>query len=80
MKKLDVKKGYEIEFINEDNRVETALVNYVGDKKFSVKVFRRNEAEKKWCEKELTWFLSGKKTNRFYNWGNALRVVNKWEA
>lgn len=75
----NVKKGYEVEFLNEKKMFERALVNYVDDKKFSVKVLRYSNHKKEWKDLKFTWFLSGKKTNRYYNYGAALRVVNNYE-
>jgi len=37
-----------------------------------------NKHKKEFYTSQMTWFLSGKKTNRFYNYGEALRIVNKW--
>ena len=72
----NVKKGYEVEFLNDKKMLERALVSYVDDKKFSVKVLRYSNHKKEWYELELNWFLSGKRTSRYHNYGEALRIVN----
>jgi len=74
----NVKKGYEVEFLNSDNKLETALVSYVDDKKFTIEVLRYSNFKKEYYSLKMSWFLSGKKTNRFYNYGNANRIVNRW--
>ena len=74
----NVKVGYEVEFLNTKGKVERALVNYVDDKKFSAEVLMYSKTNKECYSLNMNWFLSGKKTNRFYNYGNALRIVNKW--
>lgn len=73
----NVKKGYEIEFLNTKNQLERGLVNYVDNKKFSVEVLRYNKVKKEWYSLKMTWFLSGKKTSRFHIYGDALRIINK---
>ncbi len=73
----NVKKGYEVEFLNSENKLETALVNYVDDKKFTIEVIRYSNFKKEWYSLQFSWFLSGKKTSRFHNYGNAYRIVNK---
>ena len=73
----NVKIGNEIEFLNSDNKIETALVKSVSDKKFTIKVLRFSKAKNSFYELEMSFFLSGKKTNRYYNYGNAIRIVNK---
>ncbi len=74
----DVKKGYEIEFIDSNKQKTTALVSNVDEKTFSVETWYFIESEKEWDIKTLYWFKSGKKVNRFHNWGNAIKIVNKW--
>ena len=74
----NVKIGYEIEFINSENKMERGIVNGVDCKKFTVEVLRYSKQDKSYYPLELTWFLSGKKTNRFYNYGAATKIVNKW--
>jgi len=73
----NVKIGNEIEFLNSDNKIETALVKSVSDKKFTIKALRFSKAKNSFYELEMSFFLSGKKTNRYYNYGNAIRIVNK---
>ena len=74
----NVKIGNEIEFLNSDNKTETALVKSVSDKKFTIKVLRFSKAKNSFYDLEMSFFLSGKKTNRHYNYGNAIKIVNKW--
>ncbi len=79
MKKFEnVKKGYEVQFVNSNGNIENALVNYVDNKKFSIEVLRYSEHKKEYYSLKMSWFLSGKKTNRFFNYGNAIKIVNKW--
>lgn len=73
----NVKKGYEIEFLNSEGKIQNALVTDVNNKKFSVEVIKYSEFKKEYYSSKLTWFLSGKKTSRFYNYGDAKRIVNK---
>ena len=73
----NVKLGYEIEFINSENKIERGIVNSLDDKKFTVEVLKYSNYNKNWYTSKMNWYLSGKKTNRFYNYGNALRIVNK---
>ena len=75
----NVQLGHEIEFLNSDNKLQTALVNYVDDRKFSVEVLKYNKLKKEFYSMELSFYLSGKKTNRYYNYGSATRIVNKWK-
>ncbi len=74
----DVKIGYEIEFINSENKIERGIVDDVDCKKFTVEVLRYSKQDKSYYPLKLAWFLSGKKTNKFYNYGEAIRIVNKW--
>ena len=75
----NIKIGDEVEFLNSSNQLETSLVNYIDDKKFSVDVLRYNKFKNEWYYTTLAFYLkSGKKTNRFYNYGDATRIVNKW--
>ena len=74
----NVKIGYEIEFLNSKGKTENAMVVDVDDKKFSIEVLNYCKFEKEYHASKLSWFLSGKKTNRFYTYGDAKRVVTKW--
>ena len=77
----NVKIGYEIDFIDSDGKTQRGIVDSVNNKTFSVKVFKLNKSNKETYEiygLKLIWFLSGKKTNRFHNYGKAIRIVNKW--
>lgn len=72
----DIQVGDEIEFINSDSKIERATVCYVDDKKFSVSVLRKKRnGNNAWYTSKLSWYLSGKKTNRHYTYGNALRAT-----
>jgi len=73
----NVQVGDEVEFLNSNGKLETALVSHVDNKRFSVKVLRYAEYSNKWHDKSMHWFISGKKTSRFYNYGCAKRIVNK---
>lgn len=72
----DVQIGDEIEFINSDSKKELATVSYVDDRKFSVSVLRKSHEKGKWYTVIMSWYLSGKKTNRYYTYGEALRIIN----
>jgi len=74
-----VKLGYEIEFIGSDDKIERGIVNGLDGKKFTVEVLKYSNYNKNWYTSKMSWFLSGKKTSRFYNYGNALRIVNEWK-
>ncbi len=74
----NVKKGYEIEFLNSEGKLQNALVTDVNNKMFTVEVVKYSEFKKEFYSSKFTWFLSGKKTSRFYNYGDAKRIVNKW--
>lgn len=67
----------EIEFINSNYQKELGIVNFVNEKKFTVSVLSYSK-QNGFKELNLNFFKSGKKTNRFYNYGNATRIVNKW--
>ena len=54
----NVKKGYEVEFLNSDNKLETGLVSYVDDKKFIIEVLRYSNFEKEYYTLKMSWFLS----------------------
>ena len=73
----NVKIGYEIEFIDFDGKTQRGIVDSVNNKTFSVQVLKYNKSSKDWYSLTLNWFLSGKKTNRFYNYGKAIKIVNK---
>ena len=70
--------GDEIEFIDSNDKIETALVTFVNNKKFSVEVQRYNKFKNYWYSRVLDWTLNGKKLNRYHNHGIATRVVNRW--
>ena len=74
----NVKVGYEIEFLNSDNKTETALVKSVNNKKFTISSLRFSEHSNSYYDLEMSFFLSGKKTNRYYTYGNAIKIINKW--
>jgi len=74
----NVKKGYEIEFLNTEGKLQNALVTDVNNKTFTVEVVKYSELKKEFYSSNFSWFLSGKKTSRFYNYGEAKRIVNKW--
>ena len=74
----NVKVGYEIEFSNSKGKTQTAIVTYVDKKQFSVEILQYNEFKNSLYDLTLSWFLSGKKTSRFYNYGEATRIVHKW--
>lgn len=73
----NVNIGDEVEFINSDNKKQLAIVNFVDSKKFMILVlsYSKNNG---YSEKNHSFYKSGKKTSRFYNYGNATRIVNKW--
>lgn len=78
MKKFqNVQVGDEVEFIGTDKTVDRALVSEVTDKTFSVVVLKYDASNKEWHDFKMTWTKNGKKTNRFYNWGDALSITNK---
>ena len=72
-----VKEGDEIEFVDRDNKTQSALVTHVDDKIFQIKVLRYTKYNKSYYERTLSFYLSGKKTHYRYNHGNATRIVNK---
>jgi hypothetical protein len=73
----NINVGDEIEFINSKNKKQLAIVNFVNEKKFTILVSyysKQNGVN----DLKLSFYKSGKKTSRFYNYGNATRVANKW--
>jgi len=70
-------KGTEIEFINEDGKKERALIDSINDKTFTIKVLR-NSASQGWYNKEIEFYLSGKKKHHRYTHGNAIKLVCDW--
>ena len=79
MKKFEeVKKGDEIEFINNEGKLENALVTYLDDKRFGVQITKYSELKKEFYSVNYKWFFSGKKTNWKHKNGEAKRIVNKW--
>ncbi len=77
MKKFEnVQVGNEVEFINTDKQVDRGRVSEVTDKTFSVVVLKLDSSKNEWYDFKMTWTKNGKKTNRFYIWGDALRIVN----
>ena len=79
MKKFEeVKKGHEIEFINNEGKLENALVTYLDDKIFGVQITKYSQLKKEFYSRNYKWFLSGKNINWKHNYGEAKRIVNKW--
>jgi len=79
MKKFEeIKKGYEVEFINSEGKLENGLVTYLDNKIFGVQTTKYSELKKEFYSMNYKWYLSGKKTSRYYNYGEVKRIVNKW--
>lgn len=74
----EVKKGWEVQFVDSNKKILTALVTSVEEKTFYVETLYFVESTKNWETKKMYWYKSGKNVNRFHNWGNAIKVVNKW--
>jgi len=74
----NIQAGDEIAFIDSNGFEVLALVHYADDKLFRVKNLEYCTFENSWRFPEYSFYLSGKKTNTNYNYGNATRVVNRW--
>ena len=55
---------------------ECALVDYVDSRKFRVSILRYCYGSKQWRTQVCSFYLSGEKTNRNYNFGNAIELIN----
>lgn len=72
----NIQIGNEVEFIGTDKKIDRGVVSEVTEKTFSVVVLKYNSFENEWNDFKMTWTKNGKKTSRFYNWGEVLRIVN----
>ena len=68
----------EIEFIDFRGNKVLALVHYADDRLFRVKNLEYQSWNNSWRDAVYSFYLSGKPTNRNYNYGPATRLVNRW--
>lgn len=70
----NVKLGNEVGFINSDNMVETGIVSYVDDKKFSITaiIVENMEGVISVRDFKYNFFKTGTKSHSHYTYGNAI--------
>jgi hypothetical protein len=76
-KKFDNVEINQIVSFEENNMINTGVVDMTNDKIFVLRVIStwNNNGVIMVYERYLHFFKSGKKTNRFYTYGNAIEIV-----
>lgn len=79
MKNLDqIEVGTEVCYLDSKGEKVAAIVSEVNNKTFTAQHIEFNECSNEWNTFYAHFFLkSGKKSNRYYNYGNVVEVIGK---